>query len=129
MPTPSYMPGNRGLAGCACMAELGRFREIVRKGAAGFVTRLRGSRVQGVFGFARADLEQLSVRDTTGRVWRLELSEPWTVWRRRANDLAPIPRRFRPRFAGIPRSAGVRLFLGVLPADAAPRLGIRLRFE
>ncbi len=124
-----YMPGNRGLVGCLYTAELGRLRAIVRRGAAGFVTRLRGSRVQGVFGLARADRERLSVRDSKGRVWPLRLSEPWTVWRRRANDLAPIPRRYRSRFAGLPRAVRVRLFLGVLPADAAPRLGIRLRFE
>ena len=124
-----YMPGNRGLVGCLYTAELGRLRAIVRRGAAGFVTRLRGSRVQGVFGLARADRETLErarhqrSRLAAAAVRALDGLAP--ARQRPGPDPAPLP----PRLCRPPRAIRVRLFLGVLPADAAPRLGIRLRFE
>jgi hypothetical protein len=126
------MPGDRGLNACVWTPELGHFRSIVRQGATGFITRLRAPQARGsqaVYGFARADVRRLAVRDTTGRPWPAALSEPWTVWGRRANDLAPIPRRFRSRFAGLPRAVRLRAFIAVIPADAAPRYPVRLRFE
>jgi hypothetical protein len=126
------MRGNQGLNSCVWAPELGHFRSIVFQGAAGFITRLDGSNSHGqqaVYGFARADLRGLVVRDTNGRLWRAALSEPWTVWDRRPNDLTAIPRRFRPRFAGLPRSVRLRAFIAVIPANAAPRYPVRLRFE
>jgi hypothetical protein len=127
-----FMPGDMRLTQCAWTPELGVFRSIVLHGATGFITKLDRSRSRGhqaVFGFARADLQRLAVRDTQGRFWPAALSEPWTEWRRRPNDLAPIPRRYRPRFAGLPRSVRLRAFIAVIPADAAPRYPVRLRFE
>jgi DNA-directed RNA polymerase specialized sigma24 family protein len=117
---------------CAWVPELGIFRSIVLDGAAGFITKLDRSRSRGrqaVFGFARADLRRLAVRDTAGRLWPAALSEPWTAWRRRPDDLAPVPRRFRRRFAGLPRSVRLRAFIAVIPAEAAPPYPVRLRFE
>jgi hypothetical protein len=127
-----FMPGDLGLTSCVWAPELGHFRSIVLHGATGFITRLDRSRSRGyqaVYGVARANLRRLAVRDTSGRLWRAALSEPWTVWRRRANDLAAIPRRFRPRFAGLPRSVRLRAFIAVIPSSAAPRYPVRLRFE
>jgi hypothetical protein len=127
-----FMPGDQRMTGCAWVPELGSFRSIVLNGATGFITKLDRSRSRGrqaVFGFARADVRTLAVRDTTRRLWPAALSEPWTVWRRRPNDLAATPRRFRHRFAGLPRSVRLRAFIAVIPADAAPPYPVRLRFE
>lgn len=127
-----YMIGKPRLSSCIWPNELGRFRSIVQTGAAGAITRApkgRSGGGQAVYGLARADVHNLRVRDTSGRVWPAALSEPWTTWRRRPNDLAATPRRFRPRFAGLPRSVRVRAFIAVLPADAVPRYPVRLRFK
>lgn len=127
-----YRIGKPRLSGCIFPNELGHFRSIVRDGAAGAITKAPASRSgggQAVYGLARADLRRLGVRDTTGRLWEAELSRPWTTWRRRPNDLAATPRRFRPRFAGLPRSVPVRAFIAILPADATPRYPVRLRFS
>jgi hypothetical protein len=127
-----YMIGKPRLSSCIWPNELGHFRSIVRTGAAGAITRApkgRSGGGQAVYGLARADVRSLRVRDTRGRLWPAALSEPWTTWRRRPNDLAATPRRFRPRVAGLPRSVRVRAFIAVLPADAVPRYPVRLRFE
>lgn len=127
-----YMVGKPRLSSCIWPNELGHFRSIVRTGASGAITRApkeRSGGGQAVYGVARADVQNLSVRDTNGRLWPAALSEPWTTWRRRPNDLAATPRRFRPRFAGLPRLVRVRALIAVLPADAAPRYPIRLRFD
>jgi hypothetical protein len=127
-----YMIGKPSLSSCIWPNELGRFRSIVRTGAAGAITRAPKARSgggQAVYGLARADVHDLRVRDTSGRLWPAALSEPWTTWRRRPNDLAATPRRFRPRFAGLPRSVRVRAFIAVLPADSVPRYPVRLRFK
>jgi hypothetical protein len=127
-----FMPGDMRLTQCAWTPELGLLRSIVLHGATGFITKLDRPRSRGrqaVFGFAHADLERLVVRDTNGRPWPAALSKPWTVWRRRPNDLAATPRKFRPRFAGLPRSVRLRAFIAVIPADAAPRYPVRLRFQ
>jgi hypothetical protein len=127
-----YMIGKPRLSSCIWPNELGHFRSIVRTGASGAITRApkkRSGRGQAVYGLARADVQALRVRDMSGRLWPAALSEPWTTWRRRRNDLAATPRRFRPRFAGLPRSVRVRAFIAVLPADATPRYPVRLRFD
>ena len=127
-----YMIGKPRLSSCIWPNELGNFRSIVKTGAAGAITRApkeRSGGGQAVYGLARADVHSLRVRDTSGRLWPAAISEPWTTWRRRPNDLAATPRRFRPRFAGLPRAVRVRAFIAVLPADAVPRYPVRLRFE
>jgi hypothetical protein len=127
-----YMIGKPRLSSCISPAELGRFRSIVRDGAAGAITKAPRSRSgggQAVYGLAALDVRRLQVRDTNGRLWDARLSRPFTTWRRRPNDLAATPRRFRPRFAGLPRSIRVRAFIAVLPADAVPRYPVRLRFK
>jgi hypothetical protein len=136
MPEPPledmYMIGKPQLSSCLWPQELGVFRSIVREGAAAAITRASRERSgggQAVYGAARADVARLQVRDTNGRLWPAALSRPWATWTRRPNDLAPIPPRFRHRFAGLPRSVRLRAFIAVLPAAALPRYPVHLRFE
>jgi hypothetical protein len=127
-----YMIGKPRLSSCIWPNELGRFRAIVRNGAAGAITKAPAAASgggQAVYGIAAARVGRLQVRDTKGRLWEAELSEPWTTWRRRPNDLAATPPRFRGRFRGLPRSVRVRAFVAVLPADALPRNPVGLRFK
>jgi hypothetical protein len=127
-----YMIGKPRLSSCIWPNELGHFRSIVLSGASGAITKApkeRSGGGQAVYGLARADVETLRVRDTNGRLWPAALSEPWTTWRRRPDDLRATPKRFRPRFEGLPRSVRVRAFLAVLPAGALPRYPVFLRFE
>jgi hypothetical protein len=136
MPEPPledmYMIGKPQLSSCLWPQELGVFRSIVREGAAAAITRASRERSgggQAVYAAARADVARLQVRDTNGRLWPAALSRPWATWTRRPNDLAPIPPRFRHRFAGLPRSVRLRAFIAVLPAAALPRYPVHLRFE
>jgi hypothetical protein len=136
MPEPPlrdmYMAGKPHVSSCINPNELGRFRSIVRDGAAGSIAKAPADVAgggQAVYGVARADLRALAVRDRTGRLWRAALSRPWTTWRRRPDDLVLVRPRYRHRFAGLPRQVRLRAFLAVIPADVAPRSPVRLRFE
>ena len=136
MPEPPlrdmYMVGKPQVSSCIESNELGRFRSIVRDGAAGSIAKAPVDLTGGgkaVYGVARADLRGLAVRDRTGRLWRAVLSRPWTTWRRRPNDLVVVLPRYRHRFAGLPRQVRLRAFLAVIPADVAAHSPVRLRFE
>ncbi len=67
-----YVIGKPRLSSCIRPNELGNFRSIVRTGASGAVTRAVGSAPpvgrQAVYGLARADMQSLRVRDTSGRL-------------------------------------------------------------
>jgi hypothetical protein len=111
---------------CFWRAELGRFRSLVQGEVVGMFTRAGPRdtpRSYAVYGFVRADVGSVRVRDPRGRSYPAELSNPWTSFRRRRGDLLPIPPKYRPRFAGLPRSLRVRLFQAVIAARVAPDNG------
>jgi hypothetical protein len=82
-----------------------------------------------VYGIVRADVESVRVRDSRGATHAAELSRPWTTIRRRRGDLLPIPRKYRHRFAWLPRSVRARVFQAVVPARLAPDNGRFITIE
>jgi hypothetical protein len=111
---------------CFWRAELGRYRSLVRGEAVGMYTRAGprdAPRSYAVYGFVRADVDTVRVRDPRGRSYPAELSGPWTTFRRRRGDLLPIMPKYRPRFADLPQSLRIRVFQAVVPARLAPGNG------
>ena len=110
---------------CVWAPELGRFRSLVLGETEAMFTRVRPTPEGGyaVYGLVRANAERVEARDPAGRVTAAELSAPWTTIRRRRGDLLPIPKRFRDRFRGLPRSLRVRTFQAVLASPPVPRNG------
>jgi hypothetical protein len=111
---------------CFWRAGLGPYRSLARGEALGMFTRAGprdAPRSYAVYGFVRADVGSVVVRDPDGRKYPAELSPIWTTFRRRRGDLLPIPPKYRKRFAGLPRSLRVRLFQAVVPATTAPDNG------
>jgi hypothetical protein len=110
---------------CAWAAALGSFRSLVLGETESMFTRVRPAPGSGyaVYGLVRADAQGVGVRDPAGRVTAAELSAPWTTIRRRQGDLLPIPRRFRDRFRGLPRSLRVRTFQAVVASPPVPSNG------
>jgi hypothetical protein len=110
---------------CMWAPELGRFRSLVMGETESMFTRVRPAPGSGyaVYGLVRADVRGVDVHNPAGRVAAAELSAPWTTIRRRRGDLLPIPRRFRDRFRGLPRSLRVRMFQVVVASPPVPSNG------
>jgi hypothetical protein len=111
---------------CVWRAELGRYRSLAHGEALAMFTRAGPTdapRSYAVYGLVRADVHGVRVRDPRGGSHVAELSPRWTTFRRRRGDLLPIAPKYRPRFAGLPRSLRVRVFQAVVPARLAPSNG------
>ena len=111
---------------CAWRAELGRYRSLVRGEALGMFTRagpIDAPRSYAVYGFVRADVENVVIHPEGGPTQRAELSPVWTTFRRRPGDLLPILPKYRDRFAWLPHSLRVRVYQAVVPGAAAPDNG------
>lgn len=111
---------------CSWRAELGRYRSLVRGEAVGMFTRAGprdAPRSYAVYGFVRADVENVVMHPEGAPTQRAELSPVWTTLRRRPGDLLQILPKYRDRFAWLPHSLRVRLFQAVVPGTSAPDNG------
>ncbi len=111
---------------CFWRAELGRYRSLALGEAVGMFTRAgprEAPSSYAVYGFVRADVEDVDVRVPDGHTYPAELSRVWTTLRRRPGDLLPIPPKYRDRFAWLPHSLRIRLFQAVVPGSTAPDNG------